>query len=169
MTRIGEKKRKKKKLKKRVGGRKREREIDQRNVERATVNTSESLKNSRPSYERVRERDRLEASLLTHCLQWRIANLTARTRCVHRRLENSTRLEYPRLKYSAVKLAANASDDYIHRSSLLYATNRMKTCVPGLKLFRLCRVRVPIYLFSFFSFFLLLIPRFSRLVIPRID
>lgn len=56
MTRIGEKKRKKKKLKKRVGGRKREREIDQRNVERATVNTSESLKNSRPSYERVRER-----------------------------------------------------------------------------------------------------------------
>ena len=50
------KKGKKKKLKKRVGGRKREREIDQRNVERATVNTSESLKNSRPSYERVRER-----------------------------------------------------------------------------------------------------------------
>lgn len=37
-------------------------------------------------------------------------------------LENSTRLEYPRLKYSAVKLAANASDDYIHRSSLLYGT-----------------------------------------------
>lgn len=45
---------KKKELKKRVGGREREREIDN---ERAvgTVNTSESLKNSRPSYERVRE------------------------------------------------------------------------------------------------------------------
>lgn len=102
---------------------------------------------------RTGPRDRLEASLLTHCLRCRIANLTARTQlCTQEaRKQHAPRISTLEIfsRKPRMLLTITFTDHRFYTAS----TNRMKTWRPRpIELFRLCRSRADIsFLFPIFS------------------
>lgn len=162
MTRIGRKEGKKKKLKKRVGARKeREKEIDNERAINAvgTCHDKHIRKLEKfTSQLRTGPRDRLEASLLTHCLQWRIANLTARTLCT----QEARKQHAPRISTLEIfsRKARRECFWRLHSPIIAFIYGRVqigwKLACPGLNYFLVRDV-------SFFCSW------FSRLLIPLIN